>query len=356
MTTIPQDELARVAEELAYPSALQLKRAVRIRERARARHPRPAGYEPWNLTLKDARAFVQRLGQRQTTAPTERFAGKIQAHSLDSRWAADLVSYVAQPATLRSQRMRFFLIVQDIFSREVWTRPLPDSRSETVLAAYADIRARTGRKPTELNVDRGAEWKGTAFLQKLRDDGSELRVGEGRNDLATLDNSIGGLRRILTRRTATPDGGNWAEELAAATEGLNRTPRDHLGGEAPEDVEDNKSLRFDLQKQAGRDAEKQDSLTRKRREKLQEAGAFRAPVETKQLKGLQRRGFKPTFEAGPPRKLVRLEGDEVVDSQGRRSRIKEVLPAAPDSTAVREPAGPPARGDARMTARRPHTR
>ena len=180
--------------------------------------------------------------------------------------------------------------------------------------------------------------------------GTELRVGEGRkNDLATLDAAIGLLRKAIARRSAAPDGGNWAEELAAATRSLNSTPRDRLGGEAPEDVEGNMSLRFDLQKQAGRDAETQDSLTRKRRERLEEAGAFRVPIQSK-LKDLPRRGFKPTYQAGPPRKLARLDGDEVVDDQGRRSRVKEVQAVPADSTAVRDPPEP--RGDARVIANR----
>jgi hypothetical protein len=61
---IPREELQTLYESLAYPSALKLRRAVQLRERARAaRRPRPADYEPWAISLKEARAFVQKQGQ-----------------------------------------------------------------------------------------------------------------------------------------------------------------------------------------------------------------------------------------------------------------------------------------------------
>ena len=59
MTTIPREELQTLFERLAFPSALQLRKAVSDRERARAaRNPRPPDYQPWRITVKDAREFA----------------------------------------------------------------------------------------------------------------------------------------------------------------------------------------------------------------------------------------------------------------------------------------------------------
>jgi len=116
MTTIPREELQTIFERLAFPSALQLRKAVNDRERARAaRNPRPPEYQPWRITVKDAKAFVAKAGQRQILARTQPFEGKIAAGRLNQRWAADVISYRAQPAKIGDTKMAFILIVQDIF-------------------------------------------------------------------------------------------------------------------------------------------------------------------------------------------------------------------------------------------------
>jgi hypothetical protein len=62
---IPSEELATLYEGLAFPSALKLRKAVELRERQRAaRRPRPADYQPWSISLKEARAYVAKAGQR----------------------------------------------------------------------------------------------------------------------------------------------------------------------------------------------------------------------------------------------------------------------------------------------------
>ena len=120
---IPQEELQTLYESLAYPSALKLRRAVQLRERARAaRAPRPADYEPWTLSLKDAKAFVRKQGQRQILAKPQPYDGKIVASGVDERWAADLIQYTSQPAEVGGKRYQYVLIVQDIFTRYIWTR------------------------------------------------------------------------------------------------------------------------------------------------------------------------------------------------------------------------------------------
>ena len=129
MTTIPREELQTIFERLAFPSALQLRKAVSDREKARAaRIPRPLDYEPWRISVEDAKEFVSKAGQRQILARTQPFDGKIAAGRLNQRWAADVISYKAQPAKLGNVTMNYILIVQDIFSREIWTEALPKSR------------------------------------------------------------------------------------------------------------------------------------------------------------------------------------------------------------------------------------
>jgi hypothetical protein len=61
---------------------------------------------------------VAKAGQRKIIAKTQPFDGKIASRRLDARWAADIISYVAQPAKTEKGKMQFILTVQDIFSRD----------------------------------------------------------------------------------------------------------------------------------------------------------------------------------------------------------------------------------------------
>jgi len=352
MTTIPREELQTLFERLAFPSALQLRKAVSDRERARAaRNPRPPDYQPWRITVKDAREFVAKAGQRQILARTQPFDGKIAAGRLNQRWAADVISYTAQPAELGGVKMSYILIVQDIFSREIWTAALPEIKAATVAKAFRSIMTKSRRRPKELNTDGGAEFGGKEFQAALRADAGderiEHRVSERQNDIATLDAAILKLRRALTRITSTPGRGNWAQELQAATEAYNETPHGGILGEAPENVEGNseeaKSLRFDLQQQNAEKYEQQSSVFKRKRERLNDAKAFRLEIKQRQGTGLARRGYKPTYGKKKFRVIELNSAEGTVtggDAAGRVTRsIREVMPVPLDSTAVRDPPG-----------------
>jgi hypothetical protein len=348
---IPREELQTLYESLAYPSALKLRKAVQLRERARAaRRPRPADYEPWTISLKDAKA----QGQRQILAKPQPYDGKIIANLVDERWAADLIQYTSQPAEVGGKLYQFVLIVQDIFTRYIWTRALESSKGVEVRDAFKDIVQKSGRRPKELNTDNGPEFdKNRELHTYLSTQSIERRAKVGVNDIATVDAAIGTLRKALTRRTATPGAGNWAQELQAATRAYNESPHGHLDGEAPADATGNdeaaKSLRFDLKGKAADDAETQDRVTRRKRERLEAIGAFREPVQST-LRGLPPRGYKPRYKTGPPIRVVSIDPvkNEVVGEGGKRARIKDVQPVPLDSTETRDPPGQGGAGDARV--------
>jgi hypothetical protein len=371
MTTIPREELQTLFERLAYPSALQLRKAVNDREKARAaRLPRPPDYEPWRITVKDAKEFVSKAGQRQILARTQPFEGKIAAGRLNQRWAADVISYRAQPAKLGEVVMSYILIVQDIFSREIWTTALPEIKAASVAKAFRAIMTKSNRRPKELNTDGGGEFKGE-FQAVLQAEGGEEaiqhRVSEQQNDIATLDAAILKLRRALTRITSTPGRGNWAKELQAATAAYNETPNGAIFNEAPEAVsgttEESKSLQFDLQQQNAEKYKQTSAVFKRKRERLEEAGAFRVQIKQRQGTGLARRGYKPTYEKEAHRIAEFDKGAGIVATVEDASStplgwktvkhsIRDVMPVPIDSTAVRDPPGQGATGDATTEAKR----
>jgi transposase InsO family protein len=312
------DELTTLYEELSYPSAAKFRRAVQKRGDS--------------VSLKDALAFVQTYGQQQVTAPRQKYQGKIVSDGIDDRWAADLVSFTAQPAKTNTQTYTHILCVQDIFSRKIWSRALPNATSKEVTLAFKDILRVSDRICKEINTDAGTEFIATEFKDMLKEKGINLhRVSDSRNDIATLDRAMGSLKTILTKRTVTIGAGNWAQELKKATNSYNNTQHEHLGVEAPNEVETNKSLQFDLQVQASKDHDVQHKVNTKRRAKLEASTFFREEnTESKGLKGLPQRGHKPRYQE-ELRTIGRIEGKYVYDTEGRRSLAKRILPVPEDT-------------------------
>ncbi len=209
-----EDEIDALYEELSFPSAIKLRRAVIA-----------AG---GTLTIAAANKLVARYSQRQVTKPRQLYEGKINSAKLDACWQADLASYVAQEAVVGNKTYTSILCVLDIFSRFLWTRRLENSKAETVARAFENILQESDRKPLELNHDKGTEFT-ASFQTMLENVGIHMvRISDSKNDLATLDRAMSTLKTIITRRTITKGAGNWAEELEKTTASYNGVEHEHL--------------------------------------------------------------------------------------------------------------------------------
>ena len=138
-----------------FPSAARLKRVLRSRN------------IPFNAT--DIDRLVRGETVRQIQAPNYKFDGKIAACRLKFKWFADLIDFSAAPsegtgkdAGLRptSDNERYVLVVQDVFSRKIWTEAIINKRPTTVAAAFQTILNKVGSAPTVLTSDQGAEFSG----------------------------------------------------------------------------------------------------------------------------------------------------------------------------------------------------
>ena len=141
---------------------------------------------------------------RQLQAPRQRYEGKIASSAINQRWAADLIDYTARPAKLNDIKYTHVLLVQDIFSRKIFARPLKGTTPTEVAAAFRSIMSSNGT-PLELNTDKGSEFTSGDFPQLLDEQGIAHRVKDpqDRNAIATLDRAIQSLKPALSQ-------GNWA--------------------------------------------------------------------------------------------------------------------------------------------------
>ena len=111
----------RVFEKLNFPSTSRLKRVLDARN------------IPYNTG--ELERLVRGESTRQVQAPRYKFDGKIAAADLNSRWFADLIDFSAAPSDDTGKDVglrptasgeKYILVVQDVFSRFLYTEALPN--------------------------------------------------------------------------------------------------------------------------------------------------------------------------------------------------------------------------------------
>ena len=85
---------------------------------------------------------------------------KFIVRGLDKTWQADLVEM--QPYTRENNGYRYMLTVIDVFSKHAWAVPVKQKIGSDVTAAMEPI-LQQGRKPTNLQTDRGKEFYNATF-------------------------------------------------------------------------------------------------------------------------------------------------------------------------------------------------
>ena len=96
--------IEEVFEELNFPSAARLKRALTARG------------IPFDANEVDS--LVRGEAVRQVQAPRYTFNGKIAATDLNSRWCVDLIDFTLSPS---NDGEKYILFAQDVFSRYIYT-------------------------------------------------------------------------------------------------------------------------------------------------------------------------------------------------------------------------------------------
>ena len=155
-----QQRIATLNKELNFPGAARLQRAL-------AKEGIPARIEDIRKNLTSTQ------GARQVLKAPPRYVGKIASSKLDDRWAADMISFVANPAKDDGTIWEHVLLVQDIFSRKLFAERLRSTREAT--DAFQRILDRTGRNPKEFNTDKDSVFLSQKFQAMLRGRGIEHR-------------------------------------------------------------------------------------------------------------------------------------------------------------------------------------
>jgi transposase InsO family protein len=252
MTTA--ETLSQLWEELAAPSSTAFLKALR----ARGISAREA----------DVREFVSSKSERQIIQTGVKSTGKIVAHYPDDRWAADVINYTSRPAERNKEKFAHALIVQDMFSRYLWTAEM-SSVSDTT-ATFTKILESTGRKPRMLTTDKGPEFVANSFKEVCDRYTIEVQFKDAQDmtAISRLDNAIAQVKKS-TRRLQSIKGGDWLTHLDHATKAYNKTIHGAIDA-APNDLPD--SVILEQSKAAAQAAEHNMQDIKRRKTKLEQMG------------------------------------------------------------------------------------
>ena len=272
-------------------------------------------------SLEAAKRALDTDSAKQVLAPKQRAIGKSAAEKPNERLQADLID-MSNNARAKSGN-RFALVVQDVFTREVETRPLRTKDPGTVGDAVASaVEELAGSKDVILSTDAGKEFSGVesdlapSAVHRVKDPSD-------RNALAVVDRSIQQLKGDMAANAARR-GGDWDSGLEKAENAYNNRYHSAVFG-APADVEKSGLQQFRVLQDNADKYQYNRALQIRRETDLKEAGAFRAPVAD------GGRSFNPRY--GPVQQLGRIkEGGQYVTNRGQSSfLLKQVQPVERDS-------------------------
>ena len=111
------------------------------------------------FTNEQVSNIVKGSASRQAFAPRPRSDGKVVSVKKNARWAADLVDFTAAPS---KGGQTYILVVQDLFSRQIYAVALTTNVPSATAAAFRIIVSEEG-KPDQLTTDQGGEFTDGAF-------------------------------------------------------------------------------------------------------------------------------------------------------------------------------------------------
>ena len=285
----------------------------------------------------DVAEFVKSRSERQVSAPPPKYEGNIVAFYINHRWVADLLAFTSRPAKSADGTYTHVLLVQDIFSRYLWAKPLK-SVTETTAAFEIILKDSDDRMvdadpiPDRCDTDGGPEFANQAFRALVARYKIE-HVIKDKNDyqaLATLDRAGGIVKKMLQRRQEAK-GGTWLSNLDVTIEAYNNTEHGGIDAE-PAHLTDDKI--FSLKKQAAEELQENTALIQKRRDKLEKEGAYRTHQPKENLKGLRRRIDANTWSRDVHQVADFPAPGIVEDSDGKRTLTKFAKPIPKDSSAL----------------------
>ena len=161
------------------------------------------------------RPVVRRLDNRRRTK------NKLPIHHLFEQWDADLMDMRADAKA--NDGYAYILVVIDVFSRYLWTRPLKTKTLTEVKEAFEDILSKAGQTPQRLRTDGGREFTGRIMKEVYKDLNIYHYVAHNESKATFAERVIQTLKRMMFRYMVHKNELRWIDVLPDITQNYNAT-------------------------------------------------------------------------------------------------------------------------------------
>ena len=129
----------------------------------------------------------------------------------------DMTSYKAS-----NNEYKYVLVIIDIFSRYLWTRPLKTKRANEVKTALENV-LKGNRKPSFLRTDKGTEFLNSYVSHFLKENEIDHFVTQNETKANYAERVIKTLKSNISRYFTHHQSHEWTDVLSAFTDSYNKT-------------------------------------------------------------------------------------------------------------------------------------
>ncbi|OOZ36869.1 hypothetical protein BOW52_10520 [Solemya elarraichensis gill symbiont] len=191
--------------------------------------------DKFKIGLKDIKQYLSNKEgyslQKRVQRKFER--SHIIVQGIDTQWDADLMD--VQNISKFNDGVNFILVMQDIFSRFIFTVPMTHKTASEVSMALKSV-FEGGRKPKLLRTDKGKEFQNRLVSALLKREGIHLILTENETKSNFAERSIQKIKNRLYRMFTHEQSYSYLKRLPDITKNINDTPTRPLGDMAPSAV------------------------------------------------------------------------------------------------------------------------
>ena len=202
------DKIAQL-QELA--KKLKIRNASRLLQASKGKVP--------GATLEAAKTALETQVSKQVLAHRYRSTGKSAAEGPNERLQADLIDFSQNTRT----KQKYALMVQDVYTREVRAKAIPNKDQATVNEAAKQLIPELvdQKQDHSITTDKGKEFNN---LDAATQEQAGHREKKSMNDISVLDRAMQTLKKDMAADVADGYAANSVQALPGAVEAHNSRP------------------------------------------------------------------------------------------------------------------------------------